>query len=493
MFAFRFFALLGLAGCFVLPAGAEEHNAWPIRVEQTSRDPSGREQASAWQAAGPLFFGKTGTDGRTAGGFRPFYVYWNNPADHTAEEDYLYPILTHRVGEGSSRWSLLELINASGPDDSRTPGVRQFDIWPFYFSRETGHPATSYHAVFPLHGTVLDRFGDDRISWTLFPLYGSFERNGVTTVTMPWPFVKLVSGKGNQGVALWPLFGWREKPGVYRDQFYLWPLIYRNESRLSAPKPTVNLGVLPFYTREQSADAISETYLWPFFGYTNRWAPYHYRETRWFWPLLVQGRGDDRRVNRWAPVYTHSTIKGDDKRWILWPLFRQERWTESGLRQTKTQLLYFVYWSLRERSAANPKLAPAEKIHLWPLYSYWDNGAGRRQLQVLSPLAVFFTDNPSIRLGYSPLFALYRYDQRAPGNVRWSLLWDAVTWRRTPTRREFHLGPLFSYSRGPHGRRIAFGRGLFGWRRDPRRHAWHPFLFDFSSKPHKESPPTATP
>lgn len=493
MHVLRFIVPFSLAGCVLLPALAEEHNAWPFRVEQTARGKSGAEQVTSWQGAGPFLFGETGTDDSTAGGFRPFYVHWDNPSEANSEDDFLYPLLTHRIDGSDSRWSLLELINFAGPENPHAPGARQFDVWPFYFSRNTGNPATTYHAVFPIYGSMVNRIGYDRLSWALFPLYGRLERKGVTTTGAPWPFLRVVTGNGNHGFALWPLFGWTAKAGVYRNQFYLWPLIYKNVTHPAAPQPTVSLGALPFYAGYRSANVVSETYLWPFFGYTKRRAPYRYHETRWFWPFLVQGRGRGHYVNRWGPVYTHSIIEGEDKRWYLWPLLRQDRWTAAGLRQTKTQFLYWIYWSLTERSVANPRLPPAEKTHLWPLLSYWDNGAGRRQLQIFSPLEVFFPENPSIQKGYNPFFALYRFDQRRPGDERWSLLWDAVTWQRTPTRREFHLGPLFSFVRSPRGRRVSFGHGLFGWKRAAGSPGWHPFLFDFSPNSHKKSQSAAKP
>jgi hypothetical protein len=475
-------ALLGLTWLSGLPAGAAERNFWPFKVEQTATDNAGSGAVTAWQGGGPLFFGRLLPEGGSAGGFRPFYVCQKSPDGRTTESDFLYPLLIHRENELDHRWSLLSLVNFAGPKDPAAPGVRHFDAWPIYFSRDTGDPATSYHAVFPLHGTVLDRFSNDRVTWTLFPLYGCFDHHGGTTTTAPWPIVKIITGGGQHGFALWPLFGWRAKAGVDREQYYLWPLIYKNEAKLGTPTPEVELGVLPFYARDQEAGALSETYLWPFFGYTHRTAPYRYDETRWFWPLLVQGRGDDRRINRWAPFYTHSTIKGDDKHWVLWPLFREEKWNDGGLAQTKTQFLYFLYWSLQQRSAAHPALASAQKTHLWPLLSYWDDGAGRRQFQVLSPLEVFFPYNEPVRLAYSPLFALYRYDQRAPDDVRGSLLWDAITWRRSPELREFHLGPLLSVESGPGGRRVALGCGLLGLKRGPAERAWRLFLFDFPPK-----------
>jgi len=491
--AFRLIAFLGLTALCSRPAGAGENNFWPIKVEQRDAGKTDSGRVVAWQGGGPLFFSLERPDGSRAGGFRPFYVRQRDAAGRTTESDFLYPLLTHRENAADHRWSLLSLVNKEGPRDPATPGPRSFDLWPFYFSRATGDPATSYHAVFPLQGTVINRFGDDRISWTLFPLYGRFERNGVTTTTVPWPIIKVLKGDGNRGFTVWPLWGWRAKAGAYREQYFLWPLIYRNEEKLWAPKPDVALGVLPFYARDESADARSETYLWPFFGYTHRTAPRRYDETRWFWPLFVQGRGDDRRINRWAPFYTHSVVGGDDKHWVLWPLFREEKWNDDGLAQTKTQFLYFLYWSLRQRSTANPVAAHAQKTHLWPLFSYWDNGAGHRQLQVLSPLEVFFQDNEPVRLAYSPLFALYRLDRRAADDVRGSLLWDAVTWRRAPGRREFHLGPLLGVESGPGRRRIALAGGLIGLKRGPGDRAWRLFLFDFSTKPAKKAAPADAP
>jgi len=45
-----------------------------------------------------------------------------------------------------------------------------------------------------------------------------------------------------------------------------------------------------------------------------------------------------------------------------------------------------------------------------------DNGAGARQFQLFSPVDVFLGDNENVRLLWSPLFAIYRYDQPARGS-----------------------------------------------------------------------------
>ncbi len=459
-----------------LSAHAAERNLWPFWVGE--KDAGGH--VTEWQSVGPVFFEKQMGDDR-AGGFRPLYVWKKNAAGETTGAAVLYPLFTYHAGENGSAWSVFSIINHSSPRPGTDNKYHSLDVWPFYFSRQTGDPATSYRALFPIAGTVKNRFGQDKWTWALFPLYGRFEKNQVTTTTAPWPFVKVMQGEGNHGFELWPLFGWRAKDGAYHDRYYLWPFIYKNEHTLWAPQPEVKLGVLPFYTREQAAGLISENYLWPFFGYTDRTAPYRYHETRYLWPFLVQGRGDERYVNRWGPFYTHSIIKGRDKTWVLWPVWRQINWDNAGLAQTKTTVLYFLYWSVEQRSLARPALTPARRTSLWPLFTVW-NSAGRRQVQVFSPFDSFFPTNETVRLAYSPLFAIYRYDRRGPDAVRQDFLFNFITWQRTPEHTEFHFGPFFKVEKNSGSSRVALLGGLLGFRRTTGSRVWLPFAFDFSAK-----------
>jgi hypothetical protein len=487
--------IITLAGCVLIlgiggARASEEVNLWPVSVRW---DRATQEPGEEWQAVGPLLFRSTGPMKSSYTGLRPLYLHHTDERGTYEETSVLYPLFSYRRDQQVSHWTVFNLINHTRPLNSDSPGAQAhtFDIWPVYFSRDTGTPETSYHALFPIAGTILSRFGNDRLQWLVWPLFMQTEKAGVVTTSTPWPFIKRSTGNGHEGFAIWPLFGRAEKPGEYRQQFYLWPLIYKYESRLSAPVPSVQLGFLPFYTREQRAGAISENFVWPFFGYTKQETPVVYNEKRYFWPLLVQGRGEQRYVNRWAPLYTHSNRKGIDKKWYLWPLLRTEQWTADGLVQNKDQFVWFFYWSLHQRSVTNPQLDAAYKTHLWPLLSVWDNGAGRRQAQFPSPLAVFFPTNEKIRQLYTPLFALYRYDQKAPDDVRHALLWNAISWHRTPEKREFHLGPVFSTERDSSSARIAIGNGLIGMRRNGANQKWRLFLFDFSRGDRKVKPSTA--
>lgn len=485
-----FFSLIGLL-VVTAPAWAaesEERNFWPVCVEQTTVANSAGSVETGWTGVGPFLFSQPTPlprypeDPVRVRGFRPFYVEHCDKNGRSLETDFLYPVFTYRKDPDGYRWIVLSLLNHHSMQSSPTSKTdRGFDLWPFYFSRETGSADTSYHAVFPVYGSVPYRFGQDRWTWVLFPLYGKFEKRNVTTTTTPWPFIKILRGEGNHGFAFWPLFGYRAKADAYREQFYLWPLIYKNEAQLWEKQPDVKQGFLPFYASAKNADSRSETYLWPFFGYTDRTAPERYHENDYFWPFLVQGRGENRYVNRWGPFYTHSIVKGTDKTWILWPFWRQESYVDGPLRHTRRQLLYFLYRDTEQRSANNRALPAAHKTHYWPLLSVWDNGAGKKQIQALSPFEVFFSDNDAVRAAYTPFFALYRYSRSAPDQAQHSFLWNFVTYRRDNYKREFHLGPLFSSQKGADAKRYAIGNGVIALQRSPDR-GWRFSFFDFKRR-----------
>lgn len=485
----RLIVLLGSLAALAGSVRAAEDNFWPVHVAQ--RDAAGG--TVAWQTAGPLIFSHPGAEGGTVSGFRPLWVQYRNSAGLVTETDVLYPVFTYRADAGYARWSLLSLVNGGGPRDSGPhyagDQTKAFDVFPFYFSRDTGAPATSYHAVWPLAGTVKNRFQHDELTWVLWPLYLRGERNGMVNTSTPWPFIQRTSGT-DTGFALWPLFGWHDSPGRFERRFFLWPLgwnntIHPDEDAPAGTAPARQVAFLPFFSHESRPHYTNEYFLWPFFGFTDRTAPTRYHETRYLWPLFVQGRGDQDEVNRWGPFYTHSVHKGMAKTWYLWPLLRQTEWEEGNIAQKKTQFLYLLYWDQEQRSLTNPAAAPGHRTHVWPLFSRWDNGAGHEQFQLLSPFDVFWPYGDRVREAWTPLFALYRSDRQSPEQFRWSLLWNAVTWRHQAAEKEFHLGPLLGVHEQAERKRVALLGGLLGWQRGAAGTGWNVFWFDFSPKPGK--------
>jgi hypothetical protein len=454
----RLTAYIGLAGmAAAFRAGADEVNRWPAYVERT--DPS--TQSQSWSAIGPFLFSvpRPVPDPGRASGFRPFYLEVDD--NESQKTDFLYPLYFHRTYPGAYKWSILNLINGEGITKDATvpagPIDKHFDIWPFYFSHVTGGEDDTYHALFPVYGVMKYRLWNDRISWVVFPLYLDTYKRSTHVTYVPWPFVQITHGDAN-GFGIWPLFGSTKGPGPARNCFFLWPLGWNN-TVLPGPNqpeddpPSKQFGFLPFYERDEGPGTISEDYMWPFFGYIKRTSPDRFSETRYFWPFIVQGEGDRGFVHRWGPFYSHSNVKGLDSQWVMWPFWHRTSWVDGDIAQSRSQFFYFVYWSLDQHSVSRPLAQTATKRHIWPFVSIWDNGAGSRQVQALSPFEVFFPENPDVREGWTPLFALYRYSHSPTGETRSSVLWDAITWRRSGSGQlaEFHFGPIIAIHRGPRG------------------------------------------
>lgn len=434
-------AVVGVA--FSSTARAEpmqERNYWPFWVERDLES----NGVKRWGSLGPLAFGSQNEAGDRLRGFRPLFHDFKSDEGSTSRS-VVYPLWyrEYAAPEDQHRWTILNLINSktgAGNDD-------RFAVWPIYFSRETGEPETSYRAVFPIYGDISQRFGQSQLEWAPFPLYVRYEKNGAVTTSTPWPFIKNYHGENQRGFAVWPLAGKREVPGVSSNRYLLWPLLYQKEGDLDTAEPSYRAGFLPLYATETSAGYRSETFGWPFFGYSRRTSPVVYKQNNFFWPLWVQGRGEDRYVNRWPPLYSYSKTPSREQTWLAWPLWRDRQWSSEHLDHRRQQLLYFVYHSEVQTSRQSPDAEAAVKRHLWPLVSHWNNGAGRVQIQLLSPLEVFFPHNERMSQMWSPLFALYRFDQKSPGEFRHSVLWDAITFARSDSQqsREFHLGPLFNF------------------------------------------------
>jgi hypothetical protein len=451
----RFHVLLLLLGAFC--AGqleALEVNYWPVFTGQKD-DETGLYHS--WQGAGPFIFGRT-TERFDVFGVRPLWVRFEDRERNRNSVHILYPLFNYRSAPEGVAWDVFNSLRFSSfTPEARDPS-RTLHLFPFLFLRLDPDPDRQYFGIFPIAGQVQNQLGYERITWFLFPLNARLERGGTTTVAMPWPFIRFMHGEGARGYHIWPLYGYARQEGRYERHYWLWPLGYHVRNELWKEEPFEAFGFLPFYARSSSDRAVSESFVWPFFGYTDSRAPEYY-ETRYFWPFLVQRRGES-YVNRWAPVYTHSVRSGVEKRWYMWPIYREEKKIERDLLHEKQQVLFFLYWNLRQSVPGHPEVAPAIKRHLWPFFSYWDNGAGRKQLQVLSPFEVFFPQNDIVRMTYSPLFAVYKRDHEENVRTRHSVLFDFITWDRQDEAFQLHVGPLFRYERQPENRAWEVIRGL---------------------------------
>lgn len=450
--------IIGIVGSLVLQgifttASAEWDNFWPFWVAEENCC----EAASCKEnVLGPIFEQKI-TESGCLGAFRPIALHMENDKYREKFDYLLYPIFSHHRFQGGYNWNMFNLFAGGNQCNEK-----KLTLFPILLGKQTGDPCTSYSAMFPFGGKVRNFLGKDAIGWLMFPLYLQIEHRGSICHSLPWPFIRWQTGPDSGGLALWPIFSHFWKEGEYDHGNLLWPLIYEWHDDLSCPVPSIRKGFLPFYAYEDSARRYSWTVIWPFFSHIemrNR----NYVEDHLFWPFFVQGRGDNEYVNRWAPFYTHSIRRGIDKRWYLWPLFKIVDREECGVHINQQQLLYFVFWKQTQRSIENPCWPEAKKVHLWPLYCYWDNGAGKKQFQLLSPFEVFFPTNQAVRNLYSPLFAIFRFEQLCPGHSRYSILFDLIATEKTATSQRLSIGPLLDVECGECKSQIQILKGFLGY------------------------------
>jgi hypothetical protein len=413
--------ILLLGGFAVQRAVALEVNYWPLFTGERDEE----QRYHSVEMAGPIVFGRS-TPTEEIFGVRPFFVGFVEREADRGSFHLLYPIFNLRHRPYGRSWDVFNLIRFQSFTPEEADASRSLHLFPIVFWREDPDPERSYFGIFPVAGSAQNFFTYDEATWFLFPLTARFSRGDVTTYAMPWPFIRVVRGPETSGFHLWPLYGQVARENVSSHRYWLWPLGYSVERELWKEEPFQAFGFLPFYARSSSDRAVSQTFIWPFFGYTDSQRP-EYSETRYFWPLLVQRRGSSYR-NRWAPVYTRSIRAGTDTRWVMWPLHRYST---------------------------------------WEFYSYWDNGAGRQQFQTLSPFEVFFPFNEVVRAKYSPLFSVYRMDLEEGVRSRHSVLFNFITTRTEVEEGAFHLnvGPLVTYGSGPDRREWTVLKGLLSYAR----------------------------
>lgn len=461
------FAWITLLGAIILPlklqgGHKEVKNIWPAYVSQEDLHPEADDTECELCCIGPLWSSHT-RNGVEYNTFRPFFTIASNRKEGRQSAYFLYPLFKRHKSPHDVRWQgiIAKSRYPNNPDD-----LEKKRIFMIYDYQKPGQDARAKRSLFPISGRIDHFMGNDTVSWTLFPLWLQSAKNGENRYAFLWPFIHWQKGETSGGGSFWPLRGHTWKTDSYDHQYWLWPLIFSHKNNLDQETPWIKHGFLPFYSYEHSATLESKTWLWPFFGYTQKKDPDYY-ETRLLWPIFVQARGSDKNINRWAPFYTHSQYKNTDKKWYCWPFIKRKDWdhSEKNLSFQQRQFLFFFVWTHRQQSLDDPQKFNAHKIHVWPFLSHWNNGNGQKQIQMLSPLEPFFQHNEVIRELYSPLFALFRYSEKGPDHHMASFCFNLITYERSPHQKEFTLGPLFCIKSSPQGSGFQILRGLLGFHR----------------------------
>lgn len=309
-----------------------------------------------------------------------FPLYGQSQKKDVVTDNYLYPIVHVRHGDGLHGWQVWPVVgrehkevtyatNGFG-DVSLIGGHDQsFLLWPFWLKQNNGlgtENPEKFRASIPLYVTVRSPLRDQTsVLWPFFswveerePGRQYHEWEG------PWPFVIFARGTDKTTDRVWPLFS-QSRDDKQESDSYLWP-VYRYKWFHSAPLDQRRQSVL-------------------FYLYVD------VRETN-----LTTG-AQQRRVGMWPFFTWHSEFDGNERLQVLAP-FEVVLPTNRGLARNWSPL-----WSVW-RSEKNPRAGLASESFLWNLYRR-ETGPDHKKISLLFGLFQYQRDGVGrmTRLFYLPV------------------------------------------------------------------------------------------
>ena len=402
------------------------------------------------EAFGPLWYREQEGENSTWA-LPPLFSHTRNTGADTEEFDALYPLLTYDRAGKESRYQLFQLLNFATGNSQEDQISRRFSLFPFFFLQRSENPEKNYAALFPFYGTVKNRLLRDEIHAVLFPLYSQTRKKDVVTENYLFPVGHRRRGDGLTGWQVWPIVGHEHKdittktnlhaevemvPG-HDKWFVAWPLYLRARGGIGTTNPVDSLAVLPFYSRVQSPQRETTTWLWPFFNHTID-REKHYEEWDLPWPLVVFARGEGKTANRVWPFFSQVRNPVAESSFYLWPLYKYNRFHSDPVDRERTRILFFLYSQTREQNTETGEYR--RRTDLWPLFTSRRDFAGNERLQILAPLEPLVPNSKSIERNYSPLWSLWRQEKNArTGETSQSLLWNLYRRETNPEAKKLSL------------------------------------------------------
>jgi len=384
-----------------------------------------------------------------------------------AERDFLYPLLTwDRYGE-EYRFQIFQIFNFAGGRSMQNTNVHRVTFFPFYFQQRSDIPDRNYTALFPIYGTLKNRFFRDESYWVLWPLYIRSKKRDVVTHNVLYPFLHWRHGEELRGGQFWPLYGFEEREPFsftnhwgdlqlqagHRKRFVLWPFFTTSQAGLGTTNPVRELGILPLYYHQRSPNRDMTMFPWPL-GYAHTVdRENHYTEWAAPWPFVMFARGEGKTLNRVFPLFNLVKRPTESRTHILWPLYMHQHIHDPPLDRKRTRVLFFLYGVTKETNLDAG--TTSERRSVLPLFMWYRTHQGKERLQILAFLDPIIPLNKAINRNYSHLWSLWRAEKDAEtGRATQSLLWNLYRRESSPESKKFSLlFGLFQYEHGTNGRR----------------------------------------
>jgi len=275
-------------------------------------------------------------------------------------DNYLYPIVDVRRGDGLEGWQAWPLAGREHKDvTTQTNGFgdvnvvaghdQSFYLWPLYLSQNNGlgtDHTESFRASIPLFAVSRAPQRDSTsVLWPLFAWIDDRDKK-YHEWQGPWPFVIFTRGAGKHTSRVWPLFSQSHNDTKENDS-YLWPL-YVSTRTHSEPLDQQRSRVL-FYLYSRLAVKNTETGkerirldMWPFFTWHHE---FNGNERLQILAPLEPVVPDNASVERnWSPLWSlwraeKNAATGASSQSLFWNLYRRQ----TSPAQTNLSCLFGLY------------------------------------------------------------------------------------------------------------------------------------------------------
>lgn len=434
-----------------LAADATVSTMWPFLDYRASES----ADYQSLHLLGPLL--KYETKGiETEYALRPLF-YRAADEENVSRTDVLYPVFGHRKDKEFTSFHLIHLLSYDF-GKRETGSSNRFYLFPFLFYGE--EEQGRYMAFFPFGGTLYNWFGRDRISFTLFPLYGRTERKNTRIDNVLWPFFARINGENESGYKFWPIYGQSSKQDVYRKRFFLWPVFFSESTGLDTDAPMEVRAAWPFYLSKESPETSYRSALWPFFSKTQNHVK-DYQVWNAPWPFVRVIKGEKHHGLKILPFFADETMDVKRQRWYLWPIYKVEEMQTDLLESRRDRILFFLYSDRHEIKYETGD--SMRRIDLWPLFGYnMKNGVSH--LHVFSLIEPFFPGNQSIERLWSPLWRIYQLKWDQQGHSVVSLFWNLYWYEKQSDKVAWEFFPFIEYRKeSTDSKTVRFLKGLVSY------------------------------
>jgi hypothetical protein len=450
-------------------------NFWPL-FQYTSNPIEG---ISEIEGLGPFFLWKKEPH-RRQWGIRPLLYWTENETESLRRLECLYPFGKYQVKEGEKRgylapWSLYK--------EEEFDGKKKWDFQFFSFFIGETEKGADYFGLFPLFGTLLDRYGKEEIHFYLWPIYGESTSEGVRTTNLFWPFFSFIEGEKKRGYRFWPIYGKREEIGISQTEFFAWPLFFRQRKGMDTEDPIDERMFLPFFVSKKSKHFESRTYLWPLFSFA-RDRLTGFEQLDFPWPIFQSLKGENLKGVKIFPLYGNKVEEGEMKRtFILYPLYQLE---EDRMGDVQERTIRILLLSRIRTAGVDQDMKKERSLRIWPFFDYERKETGHA---TFSFFYLFPFKEEGFERNLFPLFRIFQWEKDPQGGLSTNLFWGFYKRMKKEEMDSWEVAHLIGLKRGKGWKTLSFLKGLFLYKSDGKTAGLRFFYLPFHLQWSHRNPP----